>query len=107
MNREIHVRICGGLGVRFPGATRRDGNRRLPYDGPASFDFLGFTFRARSMSGRRGRFTGYGPAASGKALAKMSEVARSWRLHRRVDLTWKELVHWIGPVISGWINYYG
>src|SRR5271169_3818019 len=23
MNREIHVRICEGLGVRFPGPTRR------------------------------------------------------------------------------------
>jgi len=24
MNREIHVRICGGVGVRFPCATRLD-----------------------------------------------------------------------------------
>jgi len=23
MNREIHVRICGGRGVQFPPATRR------------------------------------------------------------------------------------
>ena len=23
MNREVHVRICGGPGVRFPRATRR------------------------------------------------------------------------------------
>jgi hypothetical protein len=23
MNREIHVRICGGLGVKFPGSTRQ------------------------------------------------------------------------------------
>jgi len=23
MNREIHVRICGGLGVKIPGSTRR------------------------------------------------------------------------------------
>ena len=23
MNREIHVRICGGLGVQIPGSTRR------------------------------------------------------------------------------------
>jgi len=23
MNREIHVRICGRLGVKFPGSTRR------------------------------------------------------------------------------------
>ena len=25
MNREIHVRICGGLGVQIPGSTRRRG----------------------------------------------------------------------------------
>src|SRR5664279_2799422 len=23
MNREVHVRICGGLGVKFPGPTRQ------------------------------------------------------------------------------------
>ena len=27
MNREIHVRICGGLGVQIPGSTRREGGR--------------------------------------------------------------------------------
>jgi RNA-directed DNA polymerase len=107
----LHERM-GQVGLELhPGKTRivycKDENRRLPWNGPVSFDFLGFTFRARSMSGKRGRFTGYGPAASGKALAKMSEVARSWRLHRQVRLTWKQLVQWIGPVISGWINYYG
>src|ERR1700681_4077822 len=25
MNREVHVRICGGLGVKFPGSTRPAG----------------------------------------------------------------------------------
>src|SRR5262249_1694909 len=33
----------------------RDGKRRGPWDGPVSFDFLGYTFRARSMNGRHGR----------------------------------------------------
>src|SRR5664279_2485887 len=28
MNREIHVRICGGLGVQIPGSTRRPGPSR-------------------------------------------------------------------------------
>jgi hypothetical protein len=27
MNREVHVRICEGRGVRFPPATRRRGKR--------------------------------------------------------------------------------
>ena len=26
MRREFHVRICEGLGVKFPGPTRRTGN---------------------------------------------------------------------------------
>jgi group II intron reverse transcriptase/maturase len=83
----------------------RDDNRRGPWNGPVSFDFLGFTFRARSMDGKRGRFTGFGPAVSGKALAKMSETVRSWRLRSHVNLSWAELARWVGPVIRGWMGY--
>ena len=102
----------GQVGLRLhPDKTRivycRDGKRRRRYDGPVSFDFLGYTFRARSLSGKRGRFTGFAPAASGKALTRMSETVSSWRLHRHVNLSWAELARWIGPVIRGWMNYYG
>lgn len=85
----------------------RDGNRRGPWDGPVSFDFLGYTFRARCMNGRRGRFTGYGPAVSDAALAKMSQQVASWRLRRKNTLTTAGLIRWLGPVIRGWMNYYG
>jgi RNA-directed DNA polymerase len=85
----------------------KDGNRRGSYDGPVSFDFLGFTFRARTMNGKHGRFTGYGPAVSGTALAKISQTVASWRLHRKITLSWAELIRWISPVIRGWMNYYG
>jgi RNA-directed DNA polymerase len=100
------------VGLRLhPAKTRivycKDGNRRGRYDGPVSFDFLGFTFRARSMNGKRGRFTGYGPAVSDTALAKMSQTLASWRLHRKVTFSWAELIRWIGPVIRGWMGYYG
>ncbi|HEX5303231.1 MAG TPA: group II intron reverse transcriptase/maturase [Streptosporangiaceae bacterium] len=100
------------VGLRLhPDKTRivycQDGRRRGPHDGPVSFDFLGFTFRARSMNGRRGRFTGFGPAASGAALARMSQTAASWRLHRHVNLSWTGLTRWVSPVIRGWMNYYG
>ena len=30
MNREVHVRICGRLGVKFPGPTRRTGQTGVP-----------------------------------------------------------------------------
>ena len=29
MNREVHVRICEGLGVKLPGPTRREGGELL------------------------------------------------------------------------------
>src|SRR5439155_26875427 len=31
MNREIHVRLCERLGVKFPGPTRRRAGDRSPY----------------------------------------------------------------------------
>jgi len=85
----------------------QDGRRCGPHDGPVSFDFLGFTFRARSMNGKHGRFTGYGPAVSDAALAKMSQEIASWRLRRNITLSWAELIRWISPVIRGWMSYYG
>src|SRR5258708_9816886 len=54
MNREVHVRFCEGLGVKFPGATRP----RLPRSGrPVWVRLLGSTGRAyvRRGGSRRGR----------------------------------------------------
>lgn len=85
----------------------KDANRRRPYDGPVSFDFLGFTFRARSVSGKRGRFTGFGPAISGSAMAKISQEVRDWKLHRHVNLTEAEIRQWINPIVRGWMDSYG
>ena len=86
----------------------KDENRRGSYDGPVSFDFLGYTFRARGMKNRRGKvFTGFGPAASDKAIARMSQAVTGWRLHRWVNLSRADLARKTGPVIRGWMNYYG
>jgi RNA-directed DNA polymerase len=85
----------------------KDGNRRGPWDGPSSFDFLGFTFRARSVKGRHGRFTGFGPAISDRARARISAEVSGWRLHRHVSLTDRELAAMVTPRIRGWMNYYG
>ena len=86
----------------------RDGNRRRPWDGPVSFDFLGYTFRARQMQNRHGTlFTGFGPAISGTAMARLSAQVRSWRLHLRTTLTEADIARQINPVIRGWMSYYG
>jgi RNA-directed DNA polymerase len=103
----------GQVGLRLhPEKTRiaycRDGQRRRRYDGPVSFVFLGFTFRARSMQNKHGtRFTGFGPAISDAALARLSQEVRSWRLHRHTTLTEADIARWINPVVRGWMNYYG
>jgi len=100
------------VGLRLhPDKTRivycKDGRRAGSHE-HTSFDFLGFTFRARAVRSRHGKvFTGFGPAVSKTALKKMSAQVRSWRLHRHVTFTEQDLARWINPIVSGWMNYYG
>ena len=78
----------GQVGLSLhPDKTRivycKDGIRRGSAE-HVSFNFLGFTFRARGVRTRHGRvFTGFGPAISKDALNKISAEVRSWRLHPR------------------------
>jgi len=102
----------GEVGLRLhPSKTRvvycRDSNRRGPWDGPVSFDFLGYAFRPRRSAGKNGGFTGFDLEASDKAVKKMSETVSGWRLRRHTALTWEQLTAWIAPIIRGWMNYYG
>ena len=108
---ELELRM-EEVGLRLhPGKTRiiycKDANRRGPWAGPVSFDFLGYTFRPRSSTGKNGRFTGFDLAVSDKAVKRMSETVSGWQLHRHVNLTWEQLAGQISPVIQGWMAYYG
>ena len=85
----------------------KDSRRRKPWDGPVSFDFLGYAFRPRDTMGKNGRFTGFDLAVSPKAVKRMSKTVTGWQLHRLTALTWEQLAGWIGPVIRGWMAYYG
>jgi group II intron reverse transcriptase/maturase len=84
----------------------KDANR--PGDHPnQSFDFLGFTFRARKALGRGRRpFACFLPAASPKALTRISREIRRWALHHRSDRSLTELAQMYNPCIRGWIGYY-
>lgn len=85
----------------------RDEKRCGSY-GHTSFTFLGFTFWARGARGRDGRmFTSFLPAISKDALKKVNAVVRSWRLHRRTNLSEADLARVINPIVRGWMNYYG
>ena len=87
----------------------KDTNRRGDFP-VIAFDFLGFQFRARKTMWRKGEkriFThGFMPAASPKALTRISREIRSWSLHRRSDLSLDELAAQHNPCIRGWIAYY-
>ena len=109
----LHARM-EQVGLRLhPDKTKivycRDDARRQPWNGPVSFTFLGYTFRARSQQNKRtGRlFTGFTPAISTDALAAKGDIARAWRLARKTTRTFNDIAGLINPVVRGWMNYYG
>jgi len=101
----------GALGLELhPEKTKvvycKDGSRRGSYE-HTSFDYLGYTFRARQANGRRGRFIGFLPAMSPKARRAVGQKVRAWHLNRRTGSTLSDLAGAINAQVRGWINYYG
>ncbi len=85
----------------------RDKNRRGDYPN-CSFDFLGFTFRARKTIWLGHIYAhGFLPAVSPKALKAISRTIRRWKLHLRSDKALQDLATLVNPTIRGWIAYYG
>ena len=73
-----------------------------------SFDFLGFCFRPRVSRTRQGRyFVNFSPAIAPKSKKSIYAKIRGWCLHRRSDLSIRELSQKLNPVVRGWIEYYG
>jgi len=72
-----------------------------------SFDFLGYTFRARLARGRRGFFASFAPAISTKAKKAVGQKVRAWHLNRRSGTDLSGLAAEINPQVRGWIGYYG
>lgn len=85
----------------------KDANRRGDY-AHTSFDFLGFTFRARKTVWH-GRIHTHGflPAVSRKALKAISRTIRRWSLHLRSNEALEDLAKFANMYIRGWINYFG
>ena len=101
----------GALGLELhPDKTKviycKDGQRRGTSK-HTSFDFLGYTFRARRANGRRGLFVGFLPAMSQKARKAVGHKMRAWHLNRRTGTNLSDLARGINAQVRGWINYYG
>jgi len=72
-----------------------------------SFDFLGYTFRPRTIVGRGGRpDTGFTPAVSRSSMTAMRQSMRRWRLHLRSSLELEDLATASAPRLRGWMQYY-
>ena len=85
----------------------KDANRRGDFPNQ-SFDFLGFTFRARRTLWQGGLPAhGFMPAVSSNALKTISRTIRRWTLHHHSDKSLENLAATYNPYITGWINYFG
>jgi RNA-directed DNA polymerase len=86
----------------------KDDSRKGNYPNE-SFDFLGYTFRARkTLNKREGTtFIGFNPAISNKAVKKIKDKVRKWDIHKRTHQSLEEFAQMMNSVVRGWINYYG
>jgi RNA-directed DNA polymerase len=82
--------------------------RREQQDYGKKFDFLGFTFKPRTLASKTGGlFVGYGCAISQKAQTRIVEEWKQLKLHRRSDLTIQDIANEVNPQMRGVIQYYG
>lgn len=117
--KEAHE-ILAALEKRFgecglelhPEKTRiiycKDSQRRGKYPNK-TFDFLGYTFRARVCKNtkRDTLFVNFTPAVSKKALKAMRTMTRKKGIRNRTDLSLEQIAKWYNPILQGWMNYYG
>jgi RNA-directed DNA polymerase len=111
--------VLGELQARFtecgltlhPEKTRlvycRDTKRSQDFENVA-FDFLGFSFHARTAQDRRGNlFSGFQPAVSRAAMRRMGREIRLLKIGRRTQLSLPELAGLVNAKVRGWIAYFG
>lgn len=86
----------------------KDGSRKRQYP-KTEFDFLGYTFRRRSVrnSKQNRMFVSFTPAVSKSALKSMRAETRKRNFRNRTELNLKDIANMHNPVLRGWIEYYG
>lgn len=102
--RECHLEL-------HPEKTRivycKDDRRKGEYS-ETRFDFLGFSFHARTAQDKRGKlFSGFNPGVSRKSLKRMNQALRSLSINRSTCLSLEDLAKRLNPMVRGWIAYYG
>lgn len=85
----------------------KDDDRRREYS-CTTFDFPGYTFRARRSKNKWGKFfINFTPAISKKAAKTIRHKSRRWLWPKRSNFELEDLARLSNPAIRGWINYYG
>ena len=86
----------------------KDNRRRGSYSNK-SFDFLGYTFRARVCESKQQKniFVGFTPAVSKAAMKSMRAKVKKDKVYKRGDMSLVQIAQWYNPILQGWLNYYG
>ena len=86
----------------------KDANRKGKYP-ITKFDFLGYTFRGRTVKHRNSStlFVSFSPAVSAKALKSMRERTRKLNFRNQSALSLQDISRLHNPVLRGWVAYYG
>jgi RNA-directed DNA polymerase len=86
----------------------RKGRRKRKEAKERQFDFLGFTFRSRSVKTKEGTIIfGFSPSISRESTKRISEEGRKLGFHRWTHLDIVGLSKALHGKIVGWLNYYG
>lgn len=111
------VRLKQSLTERMAevGLTINDGKSNIVYvdtferrNVATSFTFLGYDFKVRTLRNYKGElYRKCAPGASMKAMRRITQTIRQWRIHRSTVDSLDELARRYNAVIRGWIEYYG
>ena len=86
----------------------RKGRRKRKEAKERQFDFLGYTFRSRSVLTKEGTIIfGFSPSISRKSTKRITEEGRTLGFHRWTHLDLIGLSKALRSKIRGWLNYYG
>ena len=75
---------------------------------PASFDFLGFTFKPRLCAKSNGeKFWGFRPAISKKSEKRINDEFKRLAIHKWSGTDTHGLAKFLSSKLLGWLHYYG
>lgn len=108
---ELQARFASCGLTLHPQKTRvvycKDTRRVADYP-EVRYDFLGFSFHARTAQDRNGKlFAGFQPAVGRKAMKRMSYELRQLKINRRTQATLPELADLRNAKVRGWVAYFG